>query len=38
MVFEVGGIAQELAQEALRLAGHKLPVKTKMVTRPDYVE
>jgi large subunit ribosomal protein L16 len=38
IMFEVGGISQELATEALRLAGHKLPVKTKMVTRPDYVE
>ncbi|HET6401041.1 MAG TPA: 50S ribosomal protein L16 [Candidatus Kapabacteria bacterium] len=38
IMFEVGGITQELATEALRLAGHKLPVKTKMVTRPDYVE
>jgi large subunit ribosomal protein L16 len=37
IMFEVGGITQELATEALRLAGHKLPVKTKMVTRPDYV-
>jgi large subunit ribosomal protein L16 len=38
IMFEVGGITKELATEALRLAGHKLPVKTKMVTRPDYVE
>ncbi len=38
IMFEIGGIPQELAQEALRLAGHKLPVKTKMVTRPDYAE
>ncbi len=37
VMFEVGGVSQEIAQEALRLAGHKLPVKTKMVTRPDYV-
>ncbi len=38
IMFEIGGISKELAEEALRLAGHKLPVKTKMVTRPDYVE
>ncbi len=38
IMFELGGISQEVATEALRLAGHKLPVKTKMVTRPDYVE
>ena len=33
VLFEVAGVRQELAQEALRLAGHKLPVKTKFVTR-----
>jgi large subunit ribosomal protein L16 len=38
IMFELGGVPQVLAEEALRLAGHKLPVKTKMVTRPDYVE
>jgi large subunit ribosomal protein L16 len=38
IMFEVGGITKELAEEAMRLAGHKLPVKTKMVTRPDYAE
>lgn len=38
IMFEVGGIPKSLAEEALRLAGHKLPVKTKMVTRPDYAE
>ena len=38
IMFELGGVPQALAEEALRLAGHKLPVKTKMVTRPDYVE
>jgi large subunit ribosomal protein L16 len=37
VMFEIGGVSQELATEALRLAGHKLPVKTKMVIRPDYV-
>jgi len=38
IMFEIGGVAQSIAEEALRLASHKLPVKTKMVTRPDYVE
>jgi large subunit ribosomal protein L16 len=38
IMFELGGVPSELAVEAMRLAGHKLPVKTKMVTRPDYVE
>lgn len=38
VLFEVGGgIPQDLAREALRLAQHKLPIKTKFVTRPDYM-
>ncbi len=37
VMFEVGGgIPFELANEALRLAQQKLPIKTKIVTRPDY--
>ncbi|MCG8475061.1 MAG: 50S ribosomal protein L16 [Cytophagales bacterium] len=37
VMFEVDGVSQELAQEALRLAAQKLPVKTKFVVRRDYV-
>jgi large subunit ribosomal protein L16 len=37
VMFEIGGVSQELATEAMRLASHKLPVKAKMVIRPDYV-
>lgn len=33
MLFEVVGVAEEVAREALRLAQHKLPVRTKVVTR-----
>ena len=33
MLFEVGGVPEALAQQALRLAGHKLPVRTRFVTR-----
>ena len=33
IMFEMGGISAELAQHALILAGHKLPVKTKVITR-----
>jgi large subunit ribosomal protein L16 len=33
ILFEMGGIDKELAQEALELAAHKLPLKTKFVTR-----
>lgn len=35
IMFEVGGINKELAQEALLLAAHKLPIKTKFVSRID---
>ena len=38
IMFELGGVPSSVAEEALRLAGHKLPIKSKMVTRPDYVE
>lgn len=33
VMFEIAGISEEIAREALRLAGHKLPVKTKFVKR-----
>ena len=33
IMFEVGGVSEEVAREALRLASHKLPVKTKIVKR-----
>ena len=33
VMFELSGVSEELAKEAMRLAGHKLPVKTKFVTR-----
>jgi large subunit ribosomal protein L16 len=35
VMFELAGIGEPLAREALRLAGHKLPVKTKVVVRED---
>ena len=38
IMFEAGGVTTELAKEALRLAAQKLPVRTKFVTRRDYVE
>jgi large subunit ribosomal protein L16 len=38
MLFESTGINLELAQESLRLAAQKLPIKTKFVVRRDYVE
>ncbi|CAH0419062.1 50S ribosomal protein L16 [Periweissella ghanensis] len=33
VMFEIGGVSEEIAREALRLASHKLPVKTKVLTR-----
>ena len=36
VMFEVAGVSREVAMEALKLASHKLPIKTKSVTRPDY--
>ena len=36
VLFEVAGISRELASEALKLCSHKLPIKTKVVSRPDY--
>lgn len=36
ILFEVGGVPQEVATEALRLAAQKLPVKTKFIIARDY--
>jgi len=36
VMFEIEGVEEEIAQEAMRLAGHKLPIKTKFVTRKQY--
>lgn len=33
VMFEIAGVPEEVAREALRLASHKLPVKTKFVKR-----
>ena len=38
ILFEAGGVKKELAQEALRLAQQKLPIKTKFSVRRDYIE
>ncbi len=38
IMFELDGVKREVAHEALRLAAQKLPVLTKTVVRPDYVE
>jgi large subunit ribosomal protein L16 len=31
VMFEIAGVSEEMAKEALRLASHKLPVKTKFI-------
>ena len=38
IIFEVANVTEEQAKEAFRLAGHKLPIKTKMVKREVYDE
>ncbi len=38
VMFEIGGVPEDTAREALRLAGYKLPIKTKFVKREDLPE
>ncbi|MDJ0554672.1 MAG: 50S ribosomal protein L16 [Microcoleaceae cyanobacterium MO_207.B10] len=33
IMFELGGVAEDIAREAMRLASFKLPIKTKFITR-----
>lgn len=35
ILFEMQGVSEEIAREAMRLAAHKLPVKTKFLVRED---
>ncbi|MBI2875085.1 MAG: 50S ribosomal protein L16 [Firmicutes bacterium] len=35
ILFEIAGVPEETAKEAIRLAGHKLPIKVRFVTRGD---
>ena len=35
VMFEIGGVSEEVAREAMRLAQHKLPIKTKVITRAE---
>jgi len=37
VLFEIAGVRRDVAEEALRLAGHKLPVKTRIVEREGGV-
>ncbi|OWY19695.1 50S ribosomal protein L16 [Sphingobacteriales bacterium UPWRP_1] len=36
IMFEIEGVSLEIAQEALRLASQKLPIKTKFIVRRDF--
>ena len=36
MMFEIDGVAEPIAREALRLAAMKLPIKTRVVVREDW--
>lgn len=35
IIFEASGVSEEVAREAFRLAGHKLPIKTKFIKKGD---
>jgi large subunit ribosomal protein L16 len=37
MIFEIAGVQEEAAREAMRLASHKLPIKTRFVSREEIV-
>jgi len=38
VLFEIGGVSEDAAKEAIRLAGHKLPMKTKFVKKAEEAE
>ena len=38
IMFEMDGVAEEVAKEAMRLAGHKLPIKTKFISKETEVK
>jgi len=38
VMFEMAGVEQDVAKEALRKAAHKLPIKTRMIARAEAVE
>ena len=37
-MFEIAGVPEDLAEEAIRLAAHKLPIKCRFVTREQTLE
>ena len=38
VMFEIGGVSEEVAREAMRLAQHKLPIKTKIIAKEVETE
>jgi large subunit ribosomal protein L16 len=36
ILFEVSGVTRDVANDALKICSHKLPIKTKVVARPDF--
>ena len=38
ILFEMDGVAEDVAKEAMRLAGHKLPIKTKFISKAEEVK
>ncbi|UCC77381.1 MAG: 50S ribosomal protein L16 [Anaerolineales bacterium] len=36
ILFEIGGVGEDTAREAFRLAGHKLPIRTQFVAKEDF--
>lgn len=38
VLFEIGDVTEEQAKEAMRLAGHKLPIKTKFISKEKEIE
>ena len=38
VMFEIGGVSEEVAREAMRLAQHKLPIKTRIIAREVETE
>jgi large subunit ribosomal protein L16 len=38
VLFEMDGVSEEVAREAMRLAGHKLPLKTRFIAKQERAE
>jgi large subunit ribosomal protein L16 len=36
VLFEIAGVPEDVAHDALRLAAHKLPIKTQIIARLEY--